>query len=607
MATSIGERRALEGHVKVFKIRKEVVNYVTPFSVRNISNVDPAMDTTMEADTQPKRVLLVEDSSVTKDLVELVLSHAGHTVMSVETGQAALDALFAERFDVVLTDFHLPDFTGLDIVRRFLDERGSRDRPLFIAITGDTRGLLSNSENCELFDRVVPKPLDIDLVCSLVTEPVRPASLAPRTSNIRSASSTDGLGLAVLEWPLGGGPAPVPGLPGIDALLIREARDLGMLWNIRGANLLPVLDETGRLGASADIDVSTLSIKRTSEIRKIVERFYERRSDLHPDLVRSDDPGDRLLARTEIAGGTLSARLSHDHEGLVAWNTICEPMDVFALLPKMETQSLIKTTFFERIHTCPSCRSARLIVREECPSCASSRLTDESYLHHFRCATQAAESAFVQGDDLVCPKCRRTLRHFGRDYDRPGIMTRCESCESTTVEPQVAFVCSRCTTRTPAEAVPTQDVVSATITETGQAYLKSGAAFLGPARRTLRFGDFPLELVIALNRAAAEYNETRQPFTLASIHYDGLDTVRQEHGALRARDSRRLWLEALQQKMDERIVVARGTTSDFVLLFGTSPDDARADIEAAGAEADKTIRDKLQATLRLFGPEDIAR
>ncbi|WOI58254.1 response regulator [Palleronia sp. LCG004] len=565
------------------------------------------MDATIDPELASKRVLLVEDSSVTKDLVELVLSAAGHTIMSVETGQAALEALRSDRFDVVLTDFHLPDFTGLEVVRRYLAERGDRDRPLFVAITGDTRGLLSDPENCEIFDRVVPKPLDVDLVCDLVTEPVRPAIPAARSRTVRQSSPADDLGLAVLEWPPGPGPAPTPGLPGIDAILVRASRDLQMLWSIRGANVLPVLDETGELGPSADVDVSTLTLNRTDEVRRIVERFHERRADLHPDLIRSEDPRDRLLARIEISGGTLSARLSHRHDGLVAWNTICDPAEIPALLSRAEKEALVQTTFFERIHSCPSCQSARLVVREECPDCASSRLVDESYLHHFRCATQAPERDFVQGDDLVCPKCHRALRHFGRDYDRPGIMTRCESCDATTIEPQVAFVCSRCSTRTPAEAVPTHDVSSGSLTETGRAYLRSGSAFFGPVQKTLRFGDFPLELVIALNRAAAAYNEDRRPFTLTSIHYDGLDAIRQQHGALRARDSRRLWLEALQQTTDDRIVVARGTNSDFVLLEGLTPDDARAVIEAARIAADKTVRDELHVNLRFFGPEDIAR
>lgn len=553
-----------------------------------------------------KRVLVVEDSPVTKDLVELVLTQSGHSVTCVETGQAALDALASDTFDVVLTDFHLPDITGLEIVRRFDASNGDGCRPLFVAITGDTRGLLSDVENCELFDQVVPKPLDIDLVCDLVDAPPAPAVPTRHAPTPRDRAD-EGLGLALFDWPPRAGPAPVPGLPGIDAIAIREARDLEALWRIRGANLLPVLDATGTLGASADIDISHLTLEQAKDIRRIVERFHERRAELHTDLIRSDEPSERLLARIEVGGGRLEARLSHRHERLVAWNTICDPDAIHDLLDKLSADDLVTTRFFERIHSCPSCRSARLVVREECPSCGSSHLADESYLHHFRCATQAPERDFSRGDDLICPKCNRELRHFGRDYDRPGILTRCESCRGTTVEPQVAFICTRCLVRTPSEAVPTRDVLSADLTETGRTYLRTGGAFFGAGRRALRFGDFPLELVVALNRAAAAYNDRREPFTLAVVHYDGLDEIRELHGALRARESRRLWLEALQQSIGDRIVAARGNASDFVLLTGQDPDAAQPALESASAAAGRTVRDDLRVDLRVFGPEDIAR
>ena len=559
--------------------------------------------------TESKRVLLVEDSSVTKDLVELVLTQSGHAVISVDTGQKALDALRGGDFDVVLTDFHLPDFSGLEVVRRFLPDLGDRPRPLFVAITGDTRGLLRD-ENCELFDRVVPKPLDIDLVCELVVAPPLPAAAPPRPATGTSpaaGAATDGLGLALLEWPPAPGPGPAPGLPDIDAILVRDARALDALWAMRGANLLPVLDATGTLGGCADIDASVASIARSDQVRQVVAQFHERRAALHPDLVRGDEPADRLLARIAVAGGDLTPRLSHRHEGLVAWNTICDPEAIPALMSRLAADDLVRTAFFERVHTCPSCHSARVVVREECPSCQGTHLSEESYLHHFRCATQALERDFVQGSDLVCPKCRRTLQHFGRDYDRPGNLISCEGCGDTTTEPQVGFVCTRCTTRTAADAMPTRDVLSATLTEAGRTYLASGAAFLGPGRRALRFGDFPLELVIALNAAAARFNEAGTPFTLVAVQYDGLDDIRREHGARRARDSRRLWLEAARQALGDRVTAAGGGAHDFLLLDGARPDAAAADLDRARQAADRTIRDDLRVSLRPFAPEDIAR
>ena len=54
------------------------------------------MDGAAEAISAAKRVLLIEDSSVTKDLVELVLGQAGHSVTSAETGTDALAALLSE-------------------------------------------------------------------------------------------------------------------------------------------------------------------------------------------------------------------------------------------------------------------------------------------------------------------------------------------------------------------------------------------------------------------------------------------------------------------------------------------------------------------------------
>lgn len=559
-----------------------------------------------ETDKAVRNVLLVEDSSVTKDLVELVLTQNGHTVTSVETGEAAVEALLSQTFDVVLTDFHLPDFNGIEVVKRFDAQRGASPRPLFIAITGDTRGLLADKLNCELFDKVVPKPLDIDVVSELVTLPPvkkQPQNAAP----MAQIEQAGGLGLALLEWPLGRGPSPAPGLPGLDAILVRERRDIEALWRLSGANLLPVLDATGKLGASADFDLSDIKLSDREQLRLLVEGFHERRSELHPDFLRADDPADRLIARIAVAGGRLSARLSHFHDTLYAWNTLCDPGQIATLLHRLKNDALVATSFFDRVHHCPSCQSGRVIVREECPSCGSPQISEESYVHHFRCATQAPESDFAQGDDLVCPKCRRELHHFGRDYDRPGNLTRCGACGESNLDPEVAFVCARCETRTVAEAMPYHDIENAELTDTGRAYLRSGRQFLGSGRSALRFGDFPLELVVALNKAAARYNEDSSPFALVSISYEGMEQVRETAGLLRAQDARRLWLEALQQNAHDQLIVARGGQGDFALLPGTAPEAAERALALPIEQAAKVVRDDLQPKLQFFGPEDLSR
>lgn len=63
-------------------------------------------------------ILLVEDDERISDPLVRVLGAEGFEVTHVTEGRAALDALAAERPDLVLLDLTLPDIDGLDVCRR---------------------------------------------------------------------------------------------------------------------------------------------------------------------------------------------------------------------------------------------------------------------------------------------------------------------------------------------------------------------------------------------------------------------------------------------------------------------------------------------------------
>jgi len=58
-------------------------------------------------------VLVAEDHPTNQKVVELILDSVGVTPVIVENGRLALDALKAERFDVVLMDMQMPELDGL--------------------------------------------------------------------------------------------------------------------------------------------------------------------------------------------------------------------------------------------------------------------------------------------------------------------------------------------------------------------------------------------------------------------------------------------------------------------------------------------------------------
>lgn len=574
----------------------------------------------------PRRILLAEDSSVTSDLVSLVLSQRGHAVDLFQDGGSALAALGERSYHVALLDFHLPDMTGLDIVQRHLARGGPGTRPRFVAITGDVKGLLGDTGDCEVFDRVVPKPLDIDLVCDLVEDVAvperresprhRPEDRAPPSAKPRPAAprspaldAIEALDFAFLRCEPGAAEAtPVPGLQPHehDAALVLSPGAVPSLWSLPGAHLLPVIDMTGTLGASADLDGSALKLGESGRVGDLVRVFYERRARLHRSLVLAGDLSDRLLGRILTGGGRLEPRHDGSARGLVGWNTVLDPELVASEMTKLAASGFLEETFFNRLHQCGGCGSARLIAREECPSCRSPQLEEESYLHHFRCALQAPEREFHQGDELLCPKCRRYLTHFGEDYDRPGSMVRCIACAGTASDPAVGFLCADCSAHADGDAIRTRDVMAATLTDQAVGYLEAGQSFLGLASRTLRFADLPLALVVGLNAAARDYSAEGTPFSLAYLAYREEVEIARTEGPRQAALARRQFVEVLQQALGPGATVERGSAYDFVLLPGRAPEEARTSLDRACGEASSAVRLDLGVESRVVGPEEIA-
>jgi len=64
------------------------------------------------ASAHPLRILVIDDDEVMTELLAAVLSMEGHEITTAGSGEAALDLLPSEAFDVVLTDLQLPGLHG---------------------------------------------------------------------------------------------------------------------------------------------------------------------------------------------------------------------------------------------------------------------------------------------------------------------------------------------------------------------------------------------------------------------------------------------------------------------------------------------------------------
>ncbi|MDP1650760.1 MAG: response regulator, partial [Rubrivivax sp.] len=84
------------------------------------------------------RLLVVDDEPDLRTLYELTLLREGYDVESagtVEEGWARLVEAGRDGFKLVITDMHLPDGTGLDLLRR-MEEAGRREKAIVITAYG---------------------------------------------------------------------------------------------------------------------------------------------------------------------------------------------------------------------------------------------------------------------------------------------------------------------------------------------------------------------------------------------------------------------------------------------------------------------------------------
>lgn len=105
------------------------------------------------------RVLIVDDEPEVADLLRRALREAAWAPDVVATGEAALEALAATEYDLVVLDVGLPDIDGFTVCRRWRD-RGGRTPIIILTardeLTDRVTGLDSGA------DDYLPKPFAVE-------------------------------------------------------------------------------------------------------------------------------------------------------------------------------------------------------------------------------------------------------------------------------------------------------------------------------------------------------------------------------------------------------------------------------------------------------------
>ena len=66
----------------------------------------------------PMKILVADDESHILNVVTLKLANAGFTVRCASDGQEAFEMATAERPDLLITDYHMPQLSGIELCQK---------------------------------------------------------------------------------------------------------------------------------------------------------------------------------------------------------------------------------------------------------------------------------------------------------------------------------------------------------------------------------------------------------------------------------------------------------------------------------------------------------
>ena len=116
-----------------------------------------------------KNALVVDDVADVTEMLAVVLSYRGYSVVTAASAPAALKAASERQFDVVISDIGMPEMNGYQLAREMRTMPGYETVPM-VAVTGYS--MFDDKERSIKagFNAHMTKPIDPQALVDLITQ-----------------------------------------------------------------------------------------------------------------------------------------------------------------------------------------------------------------------------------------------------------------------------------------------------------------------------------------------------------------------------------------------------------------------------------------------------
>jgi CheY-like chemotaxis protein len=127
-----------------------------------------AADAACRPDGAPLSILLVDDNRINQKVASKILGRLGYAPDVVSSGEEAVRACFAGRYDLVLMDIEMPDMDGIAATALIRQRLAKPDQPYIVALTANAMATERERYLRSGMDDYLSKPLDVGaLIASL--------------------------------------------------------------------------------------------------------------------------------------------------------------------------------------------------------------------------------------------------------------------------------------------------------------------------------------------------------------------------------------------------------------------------------------------------------
>jgi DNA-binding response OmpR family regulator len=116
-----------------------------------------------------KTILVADDETHILHVVSMKLKNAGFNVLTAGDGQEAFDIAVAEKPDLLITDYHMPHLSGLELCQKLKQEPATSNLPAIMLTARGYNLEPADTENSGIL-RMLSKPFSPRQLLTTVNE-----------------------------------------------------------------------------------------------------------------------------------------------------------------------------------------------------------------------------------------------------------------------------------------------------------------------------------------------------------------------------------------------------------------------------------------------------